>query len=106
MQKTRKPYEYTEEEPMTANEPALAYETAIADVSTSEKWNDYCTNGAMPNTHPSTFGKWNPNVPFHCTQEEFEERIHSIERGEFMSLEEFKRKRQEWKQEFLANRLK
>ena len=105
MQKTRKSYEYTEEEPMTANEPALAYETAIADVSTSEKWDDYCTNGAVPNTHPSTSGKWNPNVPFHCTQEEFEEHIHSIEQGNFVSWEEHQKKFYAWKEKFLASRI-
>jgi hypothetical protein len=50
--------------------------------------------------------KWNPNVPFHCTQEEFEERIRSIEQGNFTSLEEGLKKHKAWKKEYLANRLK
>ena len=56
--------------------------TAVADVSSSDKWN--------------------PNVPFHCTQEEFLEHIHSIEQGEFISLEEHQRRLDTW----WKNRLK
>ena len=105
MKKTKKPYQLSEET-MTVNEPALAYGAAVADVSISDKWADYCINGAVPNTHPSTFGKWNPNVPFHCTQEEFLEHIHRIEQGEFMSWEECKKRINEWEKEYLAKRLK
>ena len=32
--------------------------------------------------------KWNPNKPFHVTQEEFWEHIHEIERGPFIPVEE------------------
>ena len=50
--------------------------------------------------------RWNPNVPFTCTQEEFWEHIHEIERGEFMTIEEFDRKFEVWRQDYLANKLK
>ena len=106
MQKTRKPYEYTKEEPMMANELDLAYAMPVADVSMSEKWNDYCINGAVPNTHSSTLGKFNPNVAFHCTQEEFEEHIRSIEQGEFTSWEEAEKEFEEWRQNRLAKYFK
>ncbi|MCL2417580.1 MAG: hypothetical protein FWD02_06605 [Bacteroidales bacterium] len=82
---------------MTVNEPALAYQTAnhnemAADVSTSkERFN-------------------NPNVPFHCTEDEFLEHIRSIEqsieRGEFMTAEQSDRYFEEWKKEYLANRMR
>jgi hypothetical protein len=35
---------------------------------------------------------WNPNVPFHGTQDEWWEHFHKIEEGEFMSLEDFHKK--------------
>jgi len=47
----------------------------------------------------------NPNVPFCGTQEEWWEHIHRIEEGGFMTLEEFNRKFETWKKEYLANRL-
>ena len=50
--------------------------------------------------------KWNPNVPIHCTQEEFAEYIHNIERGNFTPLKEAKKELEAWKKEYLANRLK
>jgi len=40
--------------------------------------------------------KWNPNVPFHCTQEEFEEHIHSIEQGEFHPVAEAHQRISKW----------
>ena len=49
--------------------------------------------------------RWNPNVPFTCTQEEFWEHIHEIERGEFMTIEEADKKFEAWKKEFLASRM-
>jgi len=48
---------------------------------------------------------WNPNVPFTCTQEEFWEHIHEIERGEFSTWEEHKKKFNAWKKEYLTNRM-
>jgi len=92
----KKPYNYTdaEDEPMMLEEPALAYQTAnhseplTADISISKGMFD------------------NPNVPFHCTEEEFLEHIHRIEQGEFMSWDEHQKKFNEWKQKLLASRLK
>ena len=81
----RKACKITDDATMTVCEPAVAYGTMVAEVSSSDKWN--------------------PNVPFHCTQEEFLEHIHNIEQGEFMSWEECKRKHQQWKKVFLASRL-
>ena len=47
--------------------------------------------------------KWNPNIPFHCTQEEFWERIHAIEQGPFIPVEEcFKNIRAWMEKEHLA----
>ena len=54
----------------------------------------------------SSSDRWNPNVPFHCTQEEFLEHIHSIEAGEFMTWEEHQKRFNAWKKEFLASRMK
>jgi hypothetical protein len=51
---------------------------------------------------PSSSNKWNPNVPFHCTQEEFLEYIHSIEQGNFTPWEEAKREFEQWRRERLA----
>jgi len=80
----KKPYKFTEDTPMTVDEPALAYKVAPPKVSTSKKFN--------------------PNVPFHCTQEEFLEHIRSIEQGKFMTWEEHQTKFHLWKQELLASR--
>ena len=82
----KKPYKIPENEPTIVNEPAVAYQRTV---------------GAT-----SSFGSWNPNVPFHGTQEEWWEHFHQIEQGEFMSLEEFERKFDKWKKEYLANKLK
>ena len=91
----KKPYNFTdaEDDPMTLNEPALAYQTAyhsdvmVADVPTSKRFN-------------------NPNVPLECTQEEFVEYIRGIEKGNFTPAEQAKKEFEEWKTEFLASRMK
>ena len=49
--------------------------------------------------------EWNPNVPFHGTQEEWWEHFHQIEQGEFMTWEEHKKKFNAWKMEYLASRM-
>ena len=49
---------------------------------------------------------WNPNVPVHATQEEWWEHIHEIEKGPFMSADEYKQKFNAWKKEFLAGLMK
>ena len=75
-----------EETPAFVNEPAVAYSNT-----------------------PLVADKWNPNVPFHCTQEEFLEHIRSIEqsieRGEFMTAEESNKEFEQWKKNFLASRI-
>ena len=81
----RKVNKITEDATMTVSEPVVDYDTRVADVSSSEKWN--------------------PNVPFHCTQEEFLQHIHSIEQGNFTPWEAAKREHQQWKKKFLASRL-
>ena len=49
---------------------------------------------------------WNPNTPVHATQEEWWEHIHEIEKGPFMSADEYKQKFNAWKKEFLASLMK
>ncbi|MDR0437725.1 MAG: hypothetical protein LBH22_05420 [Bacteroidales bacterium] len=96
MKKTRKPYQFDEDELMSVNEPIVAYETPMSSSS----------HPVIPHPAPD---KWNPNVPFHCTQGEFLEHIRSIEqsieRGEFLTAEESKRRSEEWKRNFLASRI-
>ena len=65
-----------------------------------------CEPAAIYSVSSSVSDKWNPNVPFNCTQDEFLEHIRRIEEGEFMSWEECKREHKQWKKEFLASRLK
>jgi hypothetical protein len=77
---TDKFYQIQEQASMTAEEPAVAYRTGV-----------------------STSDRWNPNVPFHCTQEEFLEHIHRIEEGNFETWEEHQKKFYEWKMKYLAN---
>jgi len=40
--------------------------------------------------------RWNPNVPFTCTQEEFWEHIHEIERGAFYPASETHQRVSQW----------
>ena len=79
----RKLYQTIENEPMAASEPAVAYEIAVSEVS---------------------LNSWNPNVPFHGTQEEWWEHFHKIEQGNFMTIEEADIKFEEWKKEYLAKK--
>ena len=80
-----KPYKTPENPPMIVGEPAVAYRRTIAETSTSDKWN--------------------PNVPFHGTQEEWWEHFHRIEEGAFMTIEEADKEFEEWKKESLASRI-
>ncbi|MDR1780683.1 MAG: hypothetical protein LBR50_08140 [Tannerella sp.] len=73
------------DEPIMAAEPAVAYRT-IAEASDS-------TNS------------WDPNTPFHGTQEEWWDHFHTIENGHFTPLEEYLRNHEAWKKEYLASRL-
>ena len=80
---SKKLYETPENTPMGVSEPAAAYSTT-----------------------PLVTDKWNPNVPFHCTQEEFLEHIHRIEQGNFTPWEEAEKEFELWRKEFLASRLR
>jgi hypothetical protein len=82
---SKKSYKITEEKPMTVEESAIAYQTKI--------------------TKTSSLDSWNPNVPFHGTQEEWWDHFHRIEEGEFCTWEEHKKKFNAWKKEYLKNRM-
>jgi len=81
---TDKSYDIPENEPLFVSEPAMAYRTTTSENISS--------------------GEWNPNVPFHGTQEEWWEHFHRIEEGEFMDIEEADRKFEIWRKKLLANR--
>jgi len=81
----KKSYQITENEPIKVSEPFVEYCSTVSEISSSNKWN--------------------PNVPFHGTQEEWWDHFHQIEQGEFTSLEEANKEFEEWKKEYLANRL-
>ena len=81
----KKIHKIQENTPTIVNEPAVTYRQTVNATSSSDSWN--------------------PNVPFHGTQEEWREHFHRIEQGEFTSLEEANREFAEWKKEFLASRL-
>lgn len=49
--------------------------------------------------------KWNPNKPFHGTQEEWWEHFREIEKGEFSSLDSANKEFEEWKKQYLKSRL-
>ncbi|MDO5665922.1 MAG: hypothetical protein Q4G63_11790 [Bacteroidia bacterium] len=53
----------------------------------------------------STVDKWNPNKPFHGTQEEWWEHFREIEKGEFTPLESANQEFDEWKKEYLRSKL-
>ena len=82
----RKTYQTSENEPIKVAEPFVEYDTTISEIS--------------------TFEKWNPNVPFHGTQEEWWDHFHQIEQGNFMTLEEFDYKFEKWKKEYISRKLK
>jgi len=65
------------------SDPEMAYGMAVSEVPPSNEWN--------------------PNVPFHGTQEEWWEHFHRIEEGEFVTWEEHQKKFKAWKKKLLAN---
>jgi len=67
-------YQIPEDFPLSVGEPAVAYRTSASEHS----------------------GKWNPNVPFHGTQEEWWEHFHRIEEGEFYPVAEVHQRVSEW----------
>jgi len=79
----KKMYEDQENAPMRVGEPAVAYRTTTPKIQSS--------------------AEWNPNVPFHGTQEEWWEHFRRIEEGEFMTIEEADRRFDAWKKEYLAS---
>jgi hypothetical protein len=81
----RKKYKTPEDAAITVSEPVAAYGTAVSEISVSSDWN--------------------PNVPFHGTQEEWWEHFHRIEQGEFMTIEEADEKFEIWKKKLLASRM-
>ena len=83
-------YPITEDAPATVAEPAVAYGNNAANI--------------FADITPSD--EWNPNVPFHGTQEEWWEHFHRIEEGNFTPLEEANREFEIWKKNYLASRLK
>ena len=85
-----KSYHIQEDAPMTVAEPAVAYRRDAA---------------RHVSTGISSSNKWNPNVPFHGTQEEWWEHFRSIEEGEFETLEEHQQRFSEWKRKLLANHM-
>jgi len=76
-------YKTLKSEPMIVNEPAVAYGAMVVEAASSDKWN--------------------PNIPFHGTQEEWWEHFHRIEQGNFMTIEEADEEFEIWKQQLLAN---
>jgi hypothetical protein len=80
-----KSYKIATNTPETVSEPAVAYRKAPAETSSPDSWN--------------------PNVPFHGTQEEWWEHIHQIEEGKFYTAEEHKKRFETWKKQFLASRM-
>jgi len=63
-------------EPTLVQEPAAAYGMATAEVA--------------------SFNKWNPNTPFHGTQEEWWEHFHRIEEGHFYPASETHQRISQW----------
>ena len=74
----RKSYKIRERTPETVCEPASAYQRRPA---TAE----------MPSSD-----KWNPNVPFHVTEEEWLEHIRQIEEGPFFPVSEVHQRISQW----------
>ncbi len=72
----KKPYKIPEKKPTIAGEPAVAYGKDVA-----------CR---------STAADWNPNAPFHGTQEEWWEHFHRIEEGEFYPASETHQRVSKW----------
>jgi hypothetical protein len=71
-----KSYKLTDDEPMIVGEPAVAYQKTVAETSSSREWN--------------------PNIPFHGTQEEWWEHFHRIEEGPFYPVAELHQRISQW----------
>ena len=88
-----KSYQTAEETPLTVAEPAVAYHRTVP------------SEPSPAEMEPELSNRWDPNVPFHGTQEEWWEHFHRIEEGEFETWEEHQKKFNEWKMKFLASRM-
>jgi len=73
---------------------------------TPENAQQVISEPAVAYQNRSSSSKWNPNVPFHGTQEEWWEHFNRIEKGRFTPLEEANNEFKAWKKEYLANKLK
>jgi len=71
-----KPYKIPENKQTTVDEPAVAYQRNVVEGSPS--------------------GNWNPNVPFHGTQEEWWKHFHRIEEGPFYPVSEAHQRISKW----------
>jgi len=71
-----KPYKIPEDTQTIVNEPAVAYRRNVAGTSFSDNWN--------------------PNVPFHGTQEEWWEHFNRIEEGPFCPVSETHQRISKW----------
>jgi hypothetical protein len=80
-----KPRKTSSKTPVIADEPVAACQRTASEISLSDSWN--------------------PNVPFHGTQEEWWEHIHKIEEGQFYTIEEADAEFEIWKNELLASRI-
>ena len=69
----KKTYQTPENEPMPVGEPEAAYRVKV-----------------------SSSNSWNPNVPFHGTQEEWWEHIRQIEAGQFYPVFEAHQRISQW----------
>ena len=81
-----KHYIIADDAPQIACEPAVAYNTAPFQHYTQER--EYKSSD-----------RWNPNVPFHGTQEEWWEHFHRIEDGTFYPVSETHQRISKWLQE-------
>jgi len=89
-----KTYQIPDDAPMMVAEPAVAYGRDTV----------YGRDTARHvSTDISYSGEWNPNVPFHGTQEEWWEHFHRIEEGNFVTWEEHQMKFDEWKRKLLSS---
>ena len=80
----KKSYKTPKNAPMIAGEPVAAYRKQSATAETLSS-------------------KWNPNVPFQGTQEEWWEHFHRIEEGKFETWEEHQKKFYAWKKKLLES---
>jgi hypothetical protein len=71
-----KPYKAAKNKQNIVSEPAVAYRKTNAKTFTSSEWN--------------------PNVPFHGTQEEWWEHFHRIEEGSFYPVSEVHQRISQW----------